>query len=302
MNIETPSCLKFRKLPSFGLINAKRSLLPKVDKLIALLDSNPMDLVAITESWLHKDIDDCLISISGYHIHCKDRVRSRRGGVCVYSLQEIPHQRRFDLENPNFECLWLWIRLTRLPRPLTAIAACAVYNPPGRSVEDHRDLDEYLINTMDSIQNTYPNCGIIFLGDFNNFDVSNLTSSLSLKQIVSVPTRWSATLDLIITDLHDLYDKPCILGPLGSADHNIVQWVPSKDDTTHKPYTKPIKCIIRRYPRSAIDMFGRWASKHQWFDDLGCNPSVDELANSFSSQVSIALDRFIPEIGKVLPF
>ena len=49
-----------------------------------------MDLVAITESWLHKDIADILISISGYNIHCNDRTGSRGGDVCVYSLQNIP--------------------------------------------------------------------------------------------------------------------------------------------------------------------------------------------------------------------
>ena len=126
-----------------------------------------------------------------------------------------------DLENPIYKCLWLWIRSTRLPRPLSAIAVCVVYNPPpppGRSAEEQRD------------------CRITFLGDFKNFDVSHLTRSLSLKQIVSSPT-----LDLVINDLHDLYDKPCILAPLGSADHNIIH-------TIGKQHPKPIKRFIRPYP------------------------------------------------------
>jgi hypothetical protein len=58
---------------------------------------------------------------------------------------------------------------------------CVQSPPPGRSAEEQRD------------------CRIIFLGDFKHFDVSHLTRSLSLKQIVSSPT-----LDLVITDLHDL--------------------------------------------------------------------------------------------------
>ncbi len=175
--IETTGRSKPHALPSFGLINA-RSLLPKIDELVVLLDGNPMDLVAITESWLHKDIDDSLISISDYNIYRNDGTGSRGGGVCVYSLKNIPCQRRLDFENPNFECLWLWICPTRLPRPLSAIAVCVVYNPPGRTAEELCDLDEYLMNTTDSIRNCYPNCRIVFLGDFNNFDVSNLTRSL----------------------------------------------------------------------------------------------------------------------------
>ena len=250
-----------------------------------------MDIVAITESWLHKDIDDNLLSISGYNIHRNDRTFSRGGGVCVYCSQNIPCQRRFDLENPNFECIWLWVRPTRLPRPLSAIAVCVVYNPPGRTAEELVNLEEYLTNTIDSIRNRYPDCRIMLLGDFNNFDVSNLTRSLSLKQIVSSPTRGLATLDLIITDLYNFYDKPRILAPLGSADHSIVQLVHNNLDKQHP---KPIKRFVRRYSRPATIAFGHWASTHRWFEELGPNPSVDDLANSFSSHVSFALDVFFP--------
>ncbi len=87
--IETTGRSKPHALASFGLINA-RSLLPKIDELAVLLDGNPMDLVAITESWLHKDIDDSLISISDYNIYRNDRTGSRGGGVCVYSLKTFP--------------------------------------------------------------------------------------------------------------------------------------------------------------------------------------------------------------------
>ena len=118
---------------------------------------------------------------------------------------------------------------------------------------------------------------------------SLLTRSLSLKQIVSSPTRGLATLDLIITDLYNFYDKPRILAPLGSADHSIVQLVHNNLDKQHP---KPIKRFVRRYSRPATIAFGHWASTHRWFEELGPNPSVDDLANSFSSHVSFALDVF----------
>ena len=78
----------------------------------------------------------------------------------------------------------------------------------------------------------------MLLGDFNNFEVTNLTRNLSLKQIVCSPTRGLATLDLIITDLDYFYDKPRILAPLGSADHSIVQMVHKNVD---KQNSKPVK-------------------------------------------------------------
>ena len=139
-------------LPSFGLINT-RSLLPKVDELAVLMDNSGMDIVAITESWLHKDIDGNLLSISDYNIHRNDRTFSRGGGVCVYCSQNILCQRRFELEKPNLECIWLWVPSTRLPRPLSAIAVCVVHNlPPGITAEELVNQEEYLTNTIDSVR------------------------------------------------------------------------------------------------------------------------------------------------------
>jgi hypothetical protein len=72
---------------------------------------------------------------------------------------------------------------------LSGIAVCLIYNPPDRSAQELRDLGEYLIDTTD--------CGIVILGDFNNFDLHNLASNHSLKQVVDLPTRGSAILDLV---------------------------------------------------------------------------------------------------------
>ena len=75
--------------------------------------------------------------------------------MCVYLLKHIPCRRRLDLENPNLECLWLWNRPTRLPKPLSAIVVCVAYNPHGKTAQKQRDLDEYLIITTDSVRNRY---------------------------------------------------------------------------------------------------------------------------------------------------
>ena len=50
-------------LPSFSLTNA-RSLFPKLDELTALLMTNPVDIVAVIETWLHKDISHSLVSMA----------------------------------------------------------------------------------------------------------------------------------------------------------------------------------------------------------------------------------------------
>jgi hypothetical protein len=102
-------------LPSFYLLNA-RSLLPKIDELTALISTQPVDIVVVTESWLRKD-----------------RATGRGDGICVYIKSDIPCVRRLDLENNRFECLWLCLRPRRLPRPLSGNVICVVYHPPCRS-------------------------------------------------------------------------------------------------------------------------------------------------------------------------
>ena len=282
-------------LPSFCCINA-RSLLPKIDELTLFLSCRQPSVVAVTESWLNSDIEDGLVSINGYNIFRKDRPSRRGGGICVYLPHGTYAKRRLDLEHENLECLWLWLRPTRLPRPLSGIAVCIIYHPPGLPVENHHQFNEYLILTIDSLRNQHPNCGLVLLGDFNDFDIANILSSHNLKQVVKVHTRGTAILDLIITNQPNLYEPPQVLAPLGSSDHNIVTWSPNLKNTNSQERTKSVKRCIRRYPRSGIEALGRWIATHDWFGELGTNHTVDDLTSSFSSHLTEAINRIFPPI------
>jgi hypothetical protein len=89
-----------------------------------------------------------------------------------------------------------------------------VYSPPDKSMQEQRDLVAYLVETLDLVRNTYPECGIVLLGDFNNLDISDLLSCHDLSQVVTTPTRGSAILDLVITNIHSFYDIPTTIAPL----------------------------------------------------------------------------------------
>jgi hypothetical protein len=93
--------------------------------------------------------------------------------------------------------------------PKTVIWFCCLCCLPAqehqyRTAKEHQYLKQYLINTLDSLRNKYPDCGLVVMGDFNDFDVAGLLSNHSLKQVVQEPTRGTAKLDLIITNLHNL--------------------------------------------------------------------------------------------------
>jgi len=60
-----------------------RSILPKFDELVLMVQAREPDIVSIVESWLDWDVEDSEINISGYQIFRADRSR-HGGGVLVY--------------------------------------------------------------------------------------------------------------------------------------------------------------------------------------------------------------------------
>ena len=153
-----------------------------------------------------------------------------------------------DLENPSHECLWLWLRPHRLPRHLTGLICCVLYNPPDTPVNEQKELTAYLIDQIDRVRCTHPDCGVVLLGDFNNLDISDLLCHHNLTQIVDTRTREGNILDLIVTNLEASYSKSVIIAPLGS-DHNIVKW--SANTNVLRTDNKTIKKNIRSFPMSA---------------------------------------------------
>ena len=214
--------------------------------------------------------------------------------MCIYLSKYLQANRRTDLEHDNIECLWLWLRPSSLPRPFSGMAICAVYHPPGLPQDDHQLIKEYLSSTIGSLCNQHPNCGIILLGDFNDLDISPLLSHHNLKQVVKAPTRSSSILDLIITNLSKYYQTRQLLAPLGSSDHNTVLWAPLLVKSNHYPELKFTKFTTRQFPQSNVDAFGRWASKCRWFEEVMPNATVDDLASSFTTQLTQAIDVFFP--------
>ena len=197
-----------------------------------------------------------------------------------------------DLENPSHECLWLWLRPHRLPRHLTGLICCVLYNPPDTPVNEQKELTAYLIDQIDRVRCTHPDCGVVLLGDFNNLDISDLLCHHNLTQIVDTPTREGNILDLIVTNLEASYSKHVIIAPLGSSDHNIVKW--SVKTNVLRTDNKTIKKNIRSFPMSACAAFGRWCCSREWFSDAESKNSASALASSFTNELNSAVDRLFP--------
>ena len=224
----------------------------------------------------------------------KDRQQGRGGGVCIYLSQHLHLKRRADLECPDMECMWLWLRPTRLPRALTGIVVGVVYSPSDRNVEEGERLCGHITSTIDTIRYRNPDAGVVILGDFNNLNIRNLMFSQNLKQAVQQPTRGNAILDLIVTNLHCFYQSPNVSAPLGSSDHNSIVWLPDRCNNVINN-NKGVERFIRHFPKSGMRGFGSWAAGHSWFHSLGPTPTVDDLVQSFTSDVRGAMDNRLPQ-------
>ena len=114
--------------------------------------------------------------------------------VCAYIKETHYKYERLDYLNccDDHECLWIYLRPTRLPRGLTCIITSVIYHPPGT---DGAILLDHLFHSLTLVESKYPNCGLIVTGDFNRLDLTRLLNHFRLKQTVKIPTRNDLTLD-----------------------------------------------------------------------------------------------------------
>ena len=213
------------KVPTIMLANVM-SLAPKMDEVSEFILRHNTSLASITETWLKDSVSDGVVQIPGFAVVRKDRKVIDHGGVCAY-IQEgnCRYKQLKDLNCcEDHESLWLYLRPNRLPRGFSCIIAGVIYHPPKVDGPLFRD---HLFRSLALTEARSPNCGLLVTGDFNRLNIDGLLNHFRLKQIVKVPTRKKATLDLILTNMHEYYSPPQAYPPFGLSDHNVVVATPA---------------------------------------------------------------------------
>ena len=193
-----------------GHINAQ-SIAPKVDAINSLLDSEHLDLLCVSETWLKPETLSRFILFPGYAMVRRDRAvstqgqRDRGGGVAIIHRDSIHCQ---VLETPATSLLeTLWLSVTwRGGRP--AIVGVAYRPPTGSVCQAVDELQEQLLEILAKGKPTF------LLGDMNINVLNTLASDtrryetilseLNLTQLVDQPTHLLPTptaLDHIITNI-----------------------------------------------------------------------------------------------------
>ena len=133
------------------------------------------------------------------------------GGGCAIVFNE----NRFSVKNleiqaiDEIETCWALVVPDKSQKVKTKRLAVGAYYISPRS-KYKQQVVEHIIDTIHLIRAKYSNeVNFIIAGDFNRVNTADILDSYgALRSVVSVPTRKSATLEVILTDLYTQYHPP----------------------------------------------------------------------------------------------
>ena len=224
-----------------------RSLFPKLDSLCATLTEEGVCIGFISEIWmselnpLHSQQLERKLHLHGFEFIANPRLNKRGGGVAIvvnlnkgYTVKKL--EVNCSMGGNRLEVVWA---LVTPPQPVgqykTFICA-SFYSPPRSRLNDR--LLEHLDHNIARLTAAHPRSGIFLCGDRNNIPVGKLTGLFpNMVNIVASPTLGSQILDVIVTDLHAVYDKALVLPPVqpdlagvgAPSDHSVVIAKPNAD-------------------------------------------------------------------------
>ena len=131
------------------------------------------------------------------------------------------------------------------------------------------------------------------MGDFNDLKINEILNACAFKQVVKVPTRKEATLDLILTNKSNkFYKDPITLPSISTSDHLSVLYEPIVYTKTNPEKTK---IITRKFHKSAMIAFGAWLISFDWSVLLNIK-DVNLKVAYFFEIMWVMIDKFFPPI------
>ena len=186
-----------------------------------LTTSKNVDILFLLEMFLKPSKPDSFYNISGYHLHQKDGVGQRGGGLLVYVANGAKANRIWDLEDNDVESLWLSVHPHNSNRP---ILIGALYRPPSTDKETDSKIKK-------NIETAYlKNWETILVGDINvdyldrkvysNHHLMRSLKNMNMTQHVTVVTRpkSNSCLDHVYTT-HGHFITNISVPCIGLSDH-----------------------------------------------------------------------------------
>ena len=300
---QTKAQSEIRKLPRFLLSNIQSfgssENTDKTTEVEAVLDHNEIDVACLTETWLNENNKDQILldNYVNFHSVRKNTLRSS-GGISILVKDNIPAN-IIDIKVPeHIETLWVSLRPKWLPRAISNIVVVGVYYPGSNSeyAPNQEDIILHITESVHQLYSKYAKPLFVIMGDFNDLKIDDIRNACDLKQVVKVPTRKEATLDLILTNKSNkLYKKPITLPSIGTSDHLCVLYEPIANINANH---KKTKTSIRKFHKSSMIEFGSWLSKFDWcvlFNIIDVNLKIAY----FFEIMWLMIDKFFPLVKVV---
>jgi len=217
--------------------------MPKIDELRLICSTQEPSFVFVTETWLHDNIEDNLISVGNYDILRKDRYKRKGGGLCVFIKNGLKTKQLSMASNFSF--------VENIIFSSGSTIFILFYIPPNTPREEISKCFEATTDYVFKYQTDNPSSNVIILGDFNKAPTMDLCNNLNLKDVVISNTRNNAILDHCFVSrglLPNFTSK--VNAPLCNSDHNSVYIY-----FTKKPKTEGIKKTFLDLRSSHINNF-----------------------------------------------
>ena len=208
-------------LPSV-LVTNTRSIFPKINNFVHDMRMRSISVSLISEIWLkeskkrHKNKMERLLYMEGMKFISTAKPGGRRGGGCGiiadpshYTLDQL------DIPNPDkVEMCWGILR-PQMPEDCTIkeYLMGAFYCPPNSKKKEK--LITHIVNNAHVLMSRFPRAGLYIGGDKNTLNLSPIQQGLPrCRQIVTGNTHDNKCLDILITNLHNLYQPTVIVQPV----------------------------------------------------------------------------------------
>ena len=262
---------KSTTLPLCMALNG-RSLYNKSNNFKNLLEQICPDISIVSETWeRQKQGQSELIKSSQFKVisHKRKQINNRQpgGGCAIFYNDRSFRVSNLDINPPEgVEACWALLSplIVTPHHRVKKLVVSSIYVSPKSAFK--QATVEHIIETIHYLRSVYDN-DVSFLigGDLNKLDIEPILDSYgALKQAISVPTRKSATLTNIITDLSNLYYPPTTLPALQvdegkkgeNSDHQVIIFAPLSNTTYVKKRCKKV-IVTRPIPDSGIQEFGK---------------------------------------------
>ena len=143
---------------------------------------------------------------------------------------------------------------------------------------------DQILTTVHMLLSKYPNAGLIIGADKNDLNITSLISGIpKVRQIVCSSTYKNKKLDIILTNLHQLYQIPIIVPPVQPddptrgvpSDHSIPLAVPVS--SSHHVTRVYKTATVRPLPESGIQEFNNWIERCDWEPVLSATSPTEQV-------------------------